>query len=499
MTRLPKTHPIADVFPMFASTELDELTEDIRAHGQRDPVLMWRGLLVDGRNRWLACEAAEVVPLSAELVCSELEMIDEVLSRNLRRRSLTTPQKAQAVVDGGALRAATEEARVRQREEARAHGIKGAEHGVKGAEHGVKGGRPLKDGDKRPLRDNAIPKGAFPAPSATKPPRKQDESARARAVAARRAGVSERAIRAAQTVAAAAPEAAQAVREAIHRGEVRTSAEQVRLTKLPAAIRDRALELQRTGQQRGLTMAIGAAEREARQVQMAARAKSSAPRSDAVQILTGDAVELLASMPEGSAQLCVMDPPYGLDVHRTRHGQKDYEDGKDYALDLLRRTCRELLRVLDSDAHVYVFSGYTHVAEFASIMREVFGDEAVQGNPIIWDKGTHNMCDFQRWYASSYEFILFARRSRSRTFPSKIARDIIHCKREPARDGVHSAAKPVDLLSYLIRQSSDEGETVIDPFVGSGSTCLAARDLGRRAIGVELDPKMADVARGRLA
>lgn len=63
----------------------------------------------------------------------------------------------------------------------------------------------------------------------------------------------------------------------------------------------------------------------------------------------------------------------------------------------------------------------------------------------------------------------------------------------------HPAAKPVGLLAYLIRKLTAEGETVIDPFMGSGSTGVACVETGRRFIGIEIDPRHFEVARKRIA
>jgi len=65
--------------------------------------------------------------------------------------------------------------------------------------------------------------------------------------------------------------------------------------------------------------------------------------------------------------------------------------------------------------------------------------------------------------------------------------------------GPHPTMKPLKLVKELVTLFSDEGETILDPFAGSGTTLLAARDLGRKAIGIELDEKYAEIAAKRLS
>jgi DNA modification methylase len=64
----------------------------------------------------------------------------------------------------------------------------------------------------------------------------------------------------------------------------------------------------------------------------------------------------------------------------------------------------------------------------------------------------------------------------------------------PARNDEHPTSKPVALIEPMLRNSSRTGEVVLDPFLGSGSTLVAAQQLGRRCFGMDLDPRYVDVA-----
>lgn len=86
-------HPAAELFPLMKGTDFGLLVEDIDANGLREPVLLYQGLILDGRNRLRACEIAGVEPrfVESDGVGSPLAL---VLSRNLHRRHLNEGQRA---------------------------------------------------------------------------------------------------------------------------------------------------------------------------------------------------------------------------------------------------------------------------------------------------------------------------------------------------------------------------------------------------------------------
>jgi len=90
--RMPPVHPAADLFPMMGDEELRRLADDIRANGQLEPIKMFKGQLLDGRNRWKACELAGRKPRT-ELWRGE-DPIAFAMSMNLERRHLDESQRA---------------------------------------------------------------------------------------------------------------------------------------------------------------------------------------------------------------------------------------------------------------------------------------------------------------------------------------------------------------------------------------------------------------------
>jgi ParB-like chromosome segregation protein Spo0J len=93
MNKKHEVHPVASLFPMMDDVSFQALKEDIKTHGQLEPILYWKKMLVDGRNRLRACEELNIEPREVELM-DETDPVAYVISHNLHRRHLTTGQRS---------------------------------------------------------------------------------------------------------------------------------------------------------------------------------------------------------------------------------------------------------------------------------------------------------------------------------------------------------------------------------------------------------------------
>lgn len=205
------------------------------------------------------------------------------------------------------------------------------------------------------------------------------------------------------------------------------------------------------------------------------------------QIICGDALRVIKSLPDKSIDLVVTDPPYGDNVG---YGPKNIRIvGNENPLMALQ-VMTEAYRLLKKNSAVYMFCGmrhlwflrlfFTHYTRYH--IREV----------IIWDKV---LIGVGAAFRKQYECILVLEKGR----PKYRSRRLLNVLRHPrVRDNAHPHAKPVALIKTLITHSSDELEVVLDPFLGIGTTALAARQLNRNFIGVELEPSYCTVAEERL-
>jgi site-specific DNA-methyltransferase (adenine-specific) len=202
---------------------------------------------------------------------------------------------------------------------------------------------------------------------------------------------------------------------------------------------------------------------------------------------TADAVTWLRGQPAASIDLLVTDPAYeSLEKHRAvgtttrlKHSKASSNDWfRVFPNERFAELFAEVFRVLKPDTHFYLFCD----AETMFVAKP----EAERAGfkfwkPLVWDKRTIGM---GYHYRARYEFILFFEKGKRRLNDLGIA-DIIN---EPRIRGSYPAEKPVRVSEVLINQSSQPGEVVADPFMGSGSVGVAAVKNGRRFIGTDLNP-----------
>jgi DNA modification methylase len=205
----------------------------------------------------------------------------------------------------------------------------------------------------------------------------------------------------------------------------------------------------------------------------------------------GDCLEILPTMHKGDADMLLTDPPYGVafvgragvhEVLQNDHKGFDVAPYIDAALKVLRR-----------GRHVYVF-GPLDVAKHA-LCSEI---------ELIWDKEMFGLGNLEIPWGPQHERITFAiheisKANRDKGFGSLAARlrrgSVLRSLRpHSGRAKFHPTEKPLDILAQMIESSTTMGETVLDPFMGSGSTLVAAVLERRKAIGIEIDRKHFDTA-----
>ncbi len=241
-------------------------------------------------------------------------------------------------------------------------------------------------------------------------------------------------------------------------------------------------------------------------------------------IILGDSIEEMARMEDASIDLVFADPPYNLQLG----GDLTRPDGShvDAVTDswdkfgsfaeydaFTRRWLAEARRVMKADASLWVIGTYHNIFRVGSILQDL-GFWVM--NDIIWRK-SNPMPNFKGTrFTNAHETLIWASRSpRARpTFNYKAMKALnedlqmrsdwtlpICSGGERVKiDGVkaHPTQKPEALLHRVLLASSHEGDVVLDPFFGSGTTGAVARRLGRHFIGIEREPRYAEVARARI-
>lgn len=216
------------------------------------------------------------------------------------------------------------------------------------------------------------------------------------------------------------------------------------------------------------------------------------------QLSQGDAVEWLRSLSAESVDLVITDPPYeSLEKHRaigTTTRLKVSAASSNAWFRIFPNTrfpelFAEVHRVLRRHSHFYLVCD-SETAFIAKPEAEKAGFRFWK--PLVWDKMSIGM---GYHYRARYEFVLFFEKGKRRLKDLGVP-DIITVPR--VRSG-YPAEKPVGLSEVLIRQSTEENAIVIDPFMGSASTGVAALTLGRRFAGNDIAKESLELARRRLA
>lgn len=215
-------------------------------------------------------------------------------------------------------------------------------------------------------------------------------------------------------------------------------------------------------------------------------------------------LSLSSSIPSDSIDCVVTDPPYKV-TSRGNAGNaggmfttKLYMQGKVFAENDVKITdfASELYRVLKDQTHCYVMCNQINLQPYLNELTKV-GFKVTR--VLVWDKG--NKINSQ-YYMGQVEFIIFCRKGKAKRVNNCGISELIAIpnKKTKRRDGsnFHDTEKPVALMQLLVEQSTNEGDLVLDPFVGIGATAIACAKTGRNFIGYELDPTYHAVAVGRL-
>lgn len=205
---------------------------------------------------------------------------------------------------------------------------------------------------------------------------------------------------------------------------------------------------------------------------------------------------------ENTFDLIITDPPYGINYKTNYRKDKNHDFcstiENDEDTEISRKALPLLYKLLKDGGAMYLFTQDSVLAETLNLVEE---SGFKLKNILVWDKGNWSAGDLKGAYGKRTEFIIYAVKGRHILNPignTKRHNNILKFSRVVGKKQVHQNQKPVDLLEFLIKKSSDEGDWVFDPFMGSGSTGVAASNIDRNFYGIELDEKYFDIAKDRI-
>ncbi len=242
------------------------------------------------------------------------------------------------------------------------------------------------------------------------------------------------------------------------------------------------------------------------------------PKHD-IRIYQGDCLDVMAALPEESVDLIFADPPYflsndGITCHAGKmvsvnKGAWDKSRGADANHEFNRTWLAACQRLLKPNGSIWV-SGTSHVIHSVGFAMQQLEFKLL--NDISWVKPNPPPNLSCRYFTHATETIIWAAKSKKsrHTFNYKLMKEenrgkqmksvweILPPTREEKRFGKHPAQKPVSLIERIIRAASNEGDLVLDPFLGSGTTAVAATRCSRLVLGIERDEEFLSTTLSRI-
>jgi ParB-like chromosome segregation protein Spo0J len=534
---LMEFHEICNIFPMMSEEEYRQLVQDIKANGLREPIWTYQGKIIDGRNRYLACMELGIEPRYREWD-GQGSLVQFVVSLNLHRRHLTSSQKAVIALEIEKWLAKEAEGRKREAAARRQQRIRELEAALndpslpvtkqlvmfaelqrlKGEPkrearrestdvYFIRSGNLVKigasidpEGRLRQIRSAnpnaellAVVPGGFElerelqkkyahllregewfeltdelaqeimalsglANSCNSTSQMHAAVTAAKIVATNHAYVSD-----AKRLAKESPE----VLERVRQGKL-TIPEAKNIVALPAEMRTIVLEKLDRGEAKTVREAKKLAYQEVR-----AKDKKAPAESDAYRLICGELSAVETQIPDESIDAIITDPPYPKEYLDTfevlaRVAARVLKPGGSLLTLAPHQWLPQILERMTKYLHYHWTLAYVQPGETARI----WGSRIIVGwKPVLWfTKGT---------YAGDFVY------------------DVVESDRRDKEH--HEWGQSEGGITTLVERFTLPGQLVLDPFVGGGTTAVVAVRLGRRFIGVDIDPKAIDETRRRLA
>ncbi len=212
-----------------------------------------------------------------------------------------------------------------------------------------------------------------------------------------------------------------------------------------------------------------------------------------MQLINGDCfVEMKKMIKKNIKVDCILtDPPYGMSFQSGRRKEKHKIIKNDNNLEWLDEFIEDCYVLSNDNTAHYFFCSFHNIDIFKQKIEKKF----VVKNILVWEKNIHGSGDLYYDFAPKTEFIIFAQKGK-RKINGKRTENIF--KFSKTGNELHPTQKPVDLIEHLIEKFTSEGDIILDPFMGSGTTGVAAIKNKRDFIGIELDAEYFKISEKRI-
>jgi len=223
-----------------------------------------------------------------------------------------------------------------------------------------------------------------------------------------------------------------------------------------------------------------------------------------MKLINDDCLKAMQDIPDQSIDLIVTDPPYkmtargnsgnsgGMFLKDINKSGKVFNYNDTSIIDWLPHC----YRILKDSGHIYIMTNHINLHDYLNTIKNT-GFHFIKS--LIWNKGNKIM---SQYYMSQFEYILFCRKGFAKKINNCGTSDIINVANKKQKNlngsNLHDTEKPVGLMNILIENSSNENDTVLDPFMGIGSAGVSCKNLNRNFIGIELDENYYKIAVERI-
>ena len=224
-----------------------------------------------------------------------------------------------------------------------------------------------------------------------------------------------------------------------------------------------------------------------------------------IQIFCGDCLKLMKDIPDGSVDLVVTDPPYLIEntkaggkskLAKSIQNMNDQIENNNLTKGFNERILDELVRVMKK-INIYIWCNHKQIPMYLDYFVK---EKGCSFDVLIWNK-SNAMPLFNNKYLTDKEYCLYFRKSAYCNPQCYQDAKTVFYQPINAKDKKkygHPTIKPLNIIQTLICNSSKEGDTVLDCFMGSGTTGVACVNTGRNFIGIELDPTYFETAKKRI-
>ena len=233
-------------------------------------------------------------------------------------------------------------------------------------------------------------------------------------------------------------------------------------------------------------------------------------------LYNADCIEVLKTLKPNSIDLIFADPPYflsngGKSIHSGKvvsvnKGDWDDKSKYDNHLQFTKEWLQQSFRVLRYGGSIWISGTVHNIFDVKNYLDEI-GFKII--NIVVWHKSDPPPLIYKNKFKFSYELIIWAKKDGKHTFNYN---EMFSVANEEMQDvwtipavqmsekkfGYHPTQKPEALLERIIKACSNVGDTVLDPFSGSGTTCYVAKRLNRKCIGIEKEKEYFDISQRRI-